>query len=224
MRQARHLAPVLASIACCALAQAPVSAPDDGLVRVPSSRDAAVYRSPDVSFVQYKRLMFDPATVSFKAGWRRDHHKLTESQVERVRSRAATGFQEELKKELVDRGNYIVAPAPAPDVLRVKPLIVELDQTDPTAGTVSGVRSFSRTAVKMKLIVELYDAASGVLVGRIHDLELPREYPEPRRLDQVFIEAEARRAFANASRLAHEALSVAMTERPRANLSSPATR
>jgi hypothetical protein len=209
--------PALALFACCAIAQVAADAPDDGLVRFPSSRDAVVYRSPDVSFLQYKRLMFDPATVSFKAGWRRDHYKLTEEQVERVRSRAATGFQEELRKELVDRGKYVVAAAPAPDVLRIKPLIVDLDQTDPFAGTVSGERSYARTAVRMKLIVELYDSASGVLVGRIHDLALPREYSEPRRLDKVFIEAEARSAFANASRLTHEALSVAMTEKPRTN-------
>jgi hypothetical protein len=216
-RNTWKLAPALALLACCALAQVAEDAPDDGLVRVTSSRDAAVFRSADVTFVQYKRLMFDPATVTFKAGWRRDHHKLTEAQVERVRSRAATGFQDEIRKELVDRGRYRVTTEPAPDVLRVKPLIVELDQTDPTAGTVLGKRSFSRTAVKMKLIVELYDAASGVLVGRIHDLTPPREYPQPRLLDQVFIDTEARRAFANASRLAHEALSVAMTERPRAD-------
>jgi hypothetical protein len=65
----------------------------------------------------------------------------------------------------------------------------------------------------MTLIVELYDASSGVLVGRVVDLTPPREYPEERRLDQVFIDTEARGAFANASRLAHEALSVAMAER-----------
>jgi hypothetical protein len=33
----------------------------------------------------------------------------------------------------------------------------------------------------------------------------------------VFIETEARRAFANAALLAHEALSVAMIERPKAD-------
>jgi hypothetical protein len=212
-RFAWKLAPALALLACRAIAQGVAEVPDDGLLRVPSSREAAVYRSPDVSFVQYKRLMFDRVTVSFRAGWLRDHPKLTESDVERVRSRAATGFQEELARELVDRGNYVLAEAPAADVLRVKPLIVGLDQTAPTAGMDPSLRSYARTAVKMTLIVELYDAASGVLVGRIHDLVPAREYPEPRKLDQVFIDTEARLAFANTSRLVHEALSVAMTER-----------
>ncbi|HEV7609345.1 MAG TPA: DUF3313 family protein [Steroidobacteraceae bacterium] len=214
-RHAWKFAPALALLAIGAFAQVATEVPGDGLVRIPSSREAAVYRSPDVSFVQYKRLMFDRVAVSFKAGWRRDHPKLSEAEVERVRSRAASGFQEELAHELVDRGHYVIAEAPAPDVLRVKPLIVDLDQTAPTAGMDPSLRSYARTATKMTLIVELYDAASGVLVGRIRDLEPAREYPEPRRLDQVFIETEARHAFANASRLVHEALSVAMTERPR---------
>jgi hypothetical protein len=216
MRFGWKISPALVLAAFGAVAQ-PAPVPDEGLVHIPSSRDAAVYRSPDVNFTQYKRLIFDATTVTFKGGWRRDHYKLTEAQVERVRSRAATGFQEEIRKELVDRGRYPVAEAPGPDVLRIKPLIVGLDQTDPMAGTDPTLRTFARTAVKMTLIVELYDSSSGVLVGRITDLVPPREYPEPRRIDQVFIETEARRAFANAALLAHEALSVAMIERPKAD-------
>lgn len=215
MRLAWKIAPALTLFACCAVAQVAADAPDDGLVRVPSSREAAVYRSPDVGFTQYKRLMFDRVSVEFVAGWRRNHPKLTEADTERVRSRAAKGFEDELTRELVKRGRYALAEAPAPDVLRVKARITAFDQTDPTAGLVPGVRSYSRTAGKMTLIVELYDASSGVLVGRVIDLTPPREYPEERRLDQVFNDTEARDAFANASRLVHEALSLAMTERPR---------
>jgi hypothetical protein len=215
MQLAWKLAPTLALFACGALAQVAADAPDDGLVRMPSSRDAAVFRSPDVGFTQYKRLMFDRVSVAFITGWTRNHPKVTEADTERVRSRAAKGFEEELVRELVKRGRYELAEAPAPDVLRVKARIADFDQTDPNAGLVPGLRSYSRTAGKMTLIVELYDASSGVLVGRVVDLTPPREYPEPRRLDQVFIETEARIAFANASVLAHEALSLAMTERPR---------
>jgi hypothetical protein len=215
MRFASKLAPALVLFACCAVAQVAADAPDAGLVRVPSSRDAAVFRSPDVGFTQYKRLMFDRVSVSFVAGWTRNHPKVTEADTERVRSRAAKGFEDELMTELVKRGRYALAEAPAPDVLRVKARIVDLDQTDPAAGMVPGTRSYSRTAGKMTLIIEFYDAASGVLIGRVVDLTPPQEYPEPRRLDQVFIDTEARLAFANASRLAHEALSVAMTEKAR---------
>ena len=215
MRLAWKMAPTLVLFACGTFAQVAADAPDDGLVRMPSSREAAVFRSPDVGFTQYKRLMFDRVSVTFVTGWTRNHPKVTEADTERVRSRAAKGFEDELMRELVKRGRYTLAEAPAPDVLRVKARIADLDQTDPNAGLVPGVRSYSRTAGKMTLIVELYDASSGVLVGRVVDLTPPREYPDPRRLDQVFDESEARFAFANTSRLVHEALSLAMTERPR---------
>ena len=175
MRLAWKMAPALALCACGAFAQVAADAPDEGLVRMPSSREAAVFRSPDVGFTQYKRLMFDRVSVSFVTGWIRNHPKVTEADTERVRSRAAKGFEDELMRELVKRGRYALAEAPAPDVLRVKARIAGFDQTDPNAGLDPGVRSFSRTAGKMTLIVELYDASSGVLVGRVVDLTPPRD-------------------------------------------------
>jgi hypothetical protein len=68
----------------------------------------------------------------------------------------------------------------------------------------------------MKLVVELRDAASGVLVGRIIDYEKAREYEytrELQRADQVTIMHEAGIAFGNAARFTREALNVAKTER-----------
>ena len=73
----------------------------------------------------------------------------------------------------------------------------------------------SPTPGDMTLIVELYDAPSGVLVARIVDPEKAREYRVLKMIDRIFVEAEAQRSFANAARLAREALNVAITERPR---------
>jgi hypothetical protein len=193
----------------------PNSVIDDGLVRVSSSREAAVYRSPDVRFEQYRQVTFDPVTVTFKSGWRRQYPGLKEAEVERIRSRAATQFREELQRELVKRGHYELAEGPAPDVLHIKARIVEFDQKAPGTWDSRGVRSYARTAGDMILIVELYDAPSGVLVARIVDPEKAREYRVLKLIDRIFVEAEAQRSFANAARLAREALNVAITERPR---------
>jgi hypothetical protein len=188
---------------------------DDGLVRVESSRKGAVFRSPDVRFERYKRVMFDPVTVSFKSGWRREYSRLTEAEVERIRSRAATQFREELEQELVKLARYTLAEAPAPDVLRVKARIEQFDQKAPSTNDIRGVRTYARQAGDMLLIVELFDASSGVLVGRIFDPEKSKEYTDPQLIDRVFVEAEAQKSFENAARLTREALNVAITERPR---------
>jgi hypothetical protein len=188
---------------------------DDGLVRVESSRKGAVFRSPDVRFERYKQIMFDPVTVTFKSGWRREYSRLTETEVERIRSRAATQFREELEHELVKLARYKQAEAPSPDVLRVKARIEEFDQKVPSTNDIRGVRTYARQAGDMVLIVELYDASSGVLVGRIVDPERSKEYTDPQLIDRVFVETEAQKSFENAARLTREALNVAITERPR---------
>jgi hypothetical protein len=204
----------LVLMATCALAQDEFQPADEGLVQVTSRRDAAVYRSPDVSFAQYRRLMFDRVSVTFKAGFRRNHPKLTEEDVERLRSRAAAQFQDELERELAERGKFPVAEEPAPDVLRVKAMLTSFEPNAPNAGRTPGERAYARSAISsMVLMVELYDAASGVLVGRILDLTTPMEYQRPQRIDQVVLEDESRRAFKHAAQLVRDAINVAMTER-----------
>ena len=39
---------------------------EDGLVRAPSSRNGAVYRAPGASFVQYRRILLEPLSISFE--------------------------------------------------------------------------------------------------------------------------------------------------------------
>lgn len=212
--RAAHLRYTLALLAGCALAQGESGLLDEGLVQVPSSRNAAVYRSPDVSFAQYRRLMFDPVQVNFKSGFRRNHPKLTEDDVERLRSRAAAQFLDELEKELARRGKFPVAEAPAPDVLRVKAMLMSFEPNSPNAGKTPGERAYARSAINsMVLVVELFDAASGVLIARITDLTAPVEYQRPQRIDQVVLEDESRQAFKHAAGLVRDAINLAMTER-----------
>jgi hypothetical protein len=66
----------------------------------------------------------------------------------------------------------------------------------------------------MKVTLELRDAASGVLIGRIIDYEHAREFQEPQLVNQVTNLEEFRVGFANAARYTREAINVAKTERP----------
>jgi hypothetical protein len=188
---------------------------DDGLVLVPSSRKGAVYRSPDVRFERYRRVIIEPVTVTFKSTWRREYPRLSESDVEKIRSRAAEQFHEQLTRELVKLGHYALAENPAPDVLTIKARIVEFDQKAPAPRDSRWVETYALSAGDMTLIVELYDAASGVLVGRIVDPEKGKEYRQLQLIDKIIVETEAKISFSNAARLTREALNVAITERPR---------
>ena len=188
---------------------------DDGLVFVPSSRKGKVYRSPDVRFERYRQVIIEPVTVTFKSTWRREYPRLSESDVEKIRSRAAEQFHEQLTRELVKLGHYALAENPAPDVLKIKARIVEFDQKAPSPKDSRWVETYAHSAGDMTLIVELYDAASGVLVGRIVDPEKGKEYRQLQLIDKIFVENEAKISFSNAARLTREALNLAITERPR---------
>jgi len=205
---------VLMLLAGIASAQPASDVTEDGLVRVPSSRKAGVYRLPDATFAQYRRVMLAPAPVTFHKN--RDRMKagaLKPSDRERISAELTRLFHEELVAELVERGGFEIAESPAPDVLQIAPSILDVDMSAPDAGTSPGTSSFVRTAGSMTLIVELRDAASGVTIGRIIDYEKARETTELQLANQVTNSEEARIAFANAARYTRSAVNIAKTER-----------
>lgn len=211
----RILAVCLTLMCYAAVAQVLSDVTEDGLVRVPSSRKAGVYRLPDATFAQYRRVMLAPASVAFRKNWDRQSLDrldpgLKPSERQRIVNDMALAFHEEMVAELVERGGFVLAEAPAPDVLLIAPSITELDITAPDAGSTPGARSFVRTAGSMTLTVELRDAASGVTVGRIIDYEKARETRELQLVNNI---TEARIAFANAARYTRSALNIAKTER-----------
>ena len=188
---------------------------EDGLVRVPSSRQVGVYRLPDIPFTQYHRITLSGITVSFDPGWLRTNKNLNESDRERIRADLVRAFRDELTRELVERGGYALTDEVSTDVLRVQASIQDLDISAPNAGLTPGTRSFVRTTGSMTLVIELRDAASDVVVARIIDHEHARELHDLQSVNQTINEADARVAFANAARHTREALNVAKTQRPK---------
>ena len=208
---------VLLLVLLCSAAGAQVlsDVTEDGLVRVPSSRKAGVYRLPDAPFAQYRRVMLAPASVAFRKNWDRGSMDrldtgLKPSERQRIADDMALAFHEELVAELVERGGFTLAEAPAPDVLLIAPAITELDINAPDAGSTPGTRSYVHTAGSMTLTLELRDASSGVTVGRVIDYEQARETRELQLVNHI---SEARIAFANAARYTRSALNIAKTER-----------
>jgi hypothetical protein len=213
-----------AMLACVALAQAAPQpeVTEDGLVRVPSNRRVGVYRAPDVTFAHYRRIVIEPIPVAFKRDWNRRNPEVTAADQQRMQSEFSQSFRAELIEELVDRGGYGLAEDPGPDVLRIDASIVDLDYVPPDTTSAAGSKTYVRSAGSMKLVVELRDAASGVLIGRIIDYEKAREQDylrsgdftrDMQRADPATLAREAAIAFGNAARYTREALNVARTER-----------
>jgi len=211
------LALICSLAAGCAASRIPEEMTDDGLVRVPSRRIAGVYRLPGASFVQYRRIMLEPPSVALTAEWQRNHPEVTAAEIVRILSESAQMLREEFTRELVDQGPYELTDELAPDVLIVNLSIQDLHIPVPEVTVAAAERSCKIGPVKMKIVGELRDAATGVLVGRLTMFEGEDRcgYSEWNLASRATNAHERRVAFAKWSRLLNEALAVAKAERPR---------
>lgn len=194
-------------------ARTPNEVTEDGLVRVPSSRQVGVYRDPDVAFQRYHRIVIAPIPVVFRKTWLMENHAMKPAELDRIRGELAESFREELIAELVERGGYELAETVGPDTLRVEPYVLNLNIVAPQASTEIRSHTYVRTGNSMKLAIELRDAASSVIIGRIIRMVHPQEFSVPQFASQVSNLSEARSGFADTARYTREALNVAKTER-----------
>ena len=73
--------------------------------------------------------------------------------------------------ELEKKGQFEVVDEPGPDVLTVRPAIVDLTIEAPEAMNEPDEMVFSGSSGSMELVVELYDAATSAILYRAIDAE-----------------------------------------------------
>ncbi len=154
---------VLGSVSVCAKDKLP-AVNEAGMQLLEDSDLAAVYADPDADLGLYQRVWLEDATVSFKKNWKRDQNrsypfKVDDKDMDRIRNEVATNFRDVMTKELLD-GGYIMATAPADDVLKIVPAIVDLDVIAPDVQKVKRSYSYSESAGEMTLNLDLYDSVT----------------------------------------------------------------
>jgi hypothetical protein len=207
----------VALAAGCAVDRPPEEITDDGLVRVPSRSAGGVYRAPDASFLQYRRVILEPPSIGFVKDWRKNHPEVSDADFNRIRAESVQLFRDEFAHEFVKRGPYTFAEDPAPDVLLVIPTIENLNIMAPDASDAASTRTYTSGPVTMKISGDLRDALTGKIVGRVITYESSERYAfnEMRIANSVTNAHEQRLAYGKWSRLVREALNVAKAERPR---------
>ena len=144
----------------------------EGLVKVPSKRLGAVYLLPGEDFKGYTRIMIDPVQVSFKKGWMKDinysrgvSRKISESDAQKIAEAMRSGFEDIFAGAFKAKG-YEIVTAPAPDVLRLSPVVanVYINAPDPMGGT--GItRTYTIEAGEATLALTARDSTTGALLG-----------------------------------------------------------
>ena len=190
---------VAAAVAISITAPATTAAParNDGLVQVPSRTLDEVYFRPDANLKSYRKVIVDPATVSFRKNWLKDVNStrgpsrwILQQDVKEITDTASAGFTSAVADSFRSRG-YEIVTTPGPGVLRVTPQITDLNINAPDVSSSYMQALFNNSAGDATLTMDIRDAATGTLLGQVVDRGTARQLA-----DQVRRQFTLSRTFA----------------------------
>jgi hypothetical protein len=156
-------------------ADAPPDVTPDGLHLRKSTKSTLIYVRPGATFGQYDKVAILDCLVEFDKNWQRDYNSSASTQVndadmDRIKKALADEFKKVFTKEL-SKGGYKVVAGAAPDVLILRPAIVNLRVTAPDLMTPGISMTIMRSAGSMTLYLELWDSASNTILARAMDAQ-----------------------------------------------------
>ncbi|MBK6452625.1 MAG: DUF3313 family protein [Proteobacteria bacterium] len=181
--------PALAIGMCAALAigaaagalatEAPPQTTPEGLVLQKSTKSRIVYLKSGATFTQYNRVAILDPLVEFEKDWQKDYNnshrgfegRVSDKDIERMKAGLAAEFKKVFTKELQDKGGYQVVDTAAPDVLVLRPALLNVEVNAPDLMTAGVNATVVRSAGQMTLFLELWDSETNTLLARIMDAE-----------------------------------------------------
>jgi hypothetical protein len=178
---ATAIAPLALLLAAPTFAQDDEAGTYDGLVEVDSEQVAMAFINPDADFSVFRRVAILDPHVAFKEDWRRDQRtsrsstrNITQNDIDRIKSDVAELFKEVFTETLEADNGYEVVDVTGPDVLLVRPAIIDLDITAPDLQGSARTRQYTSTAGAATLYIELFDSVTGEILGRAADRQEAR--------------------------------------------------
>jgi hypothetical protein len=178
---------IWAACAATALVLAPVvhakdpppQVSEDGLQLVKSTKTRLVYVKPGATFSQYNRLAILDCYVEFEKDWQKDYNssriglegRVNDKDVERMKTDLAAEFKKVFIDELQRKGGYQVVDVAAPDVLLLRPALLNVEVNAPDVMTAGINRTVVRSAGQMTLFLELWDPTTNTLLARVMDAQ-----------------------------------------------------
>ena len=207
------VAVLLAPAGAMAAKEAPPQVSPEGLQLVKSTKTRIVYVKPGATFSQYNRVAILEPLVEFEKNWQKDYNaskvglegRVTDQDVERMKTKLADEFMKVFTKEMQDKGGYPVVNEAAPDVLVLRPALINVEVNAPDIMTAGIEHTVVRSAGQMTLYLELWDAATNTLLARVVDAQEDRE-GMPQLSSSVTNRAAADRILASWAKELHERL------------------
>jgi hypothetical protein len=173
----------LAAVPAVHAADAPPQETSDGLQLVKSTKSRLVYVRPGATFSQYDRVAILDCYVEFEKNWQRDYNsshvglagRVTDSDVERMKSDLAAEFKKVFIDELQNKGGYQIADVAAADVLILRPALLNVEVNAPDLMTAGIGSTVVRSAGQMTLYLELWDPSTKTVLARVEDAQADDE-------------------------------------------------
>jgi len=169
----------LASTPALAAKDPPPQVSPDGLHLKKSTKNRLVYVKPGAKFSQYGRVAILDPLVEFEKDWQKDYNRsrsglegrVSDGDVEKMKIRLAAEFKKIFIAELQGEGGYQVVDVAGPDVLVLRPALLNVEVNAPDVMTSGIEHTVVRSAGQMTLFLELWDSASNTLLARVMDAQ-----------------------------------------------------
>jgi len=151
----------------------------DGLQLKTQTKQRVVYVKPGATFNQYDRVMILDCYVEFQKDWLRNYNanvgpdvsrQVTDADVQRIKSNVAAEFKKVFTTEL-QKGGYQVTNSAAPDVLLLRPAIINLQVTAPDIMSAGRDVNVITSAGSGTLYLEAWDPSTNTILARAMDAE-----------------------------------------------------
>jgi hypothetical protein len=152
----------------------------EGLQLTRTLPHGAVYLKPGAGFSQYKRLAILDCYVEFAKDWQRNYNmnepdlemKVSKGDIDRITKELAAEFKRVFTEELQARGGYEIVDVAAPDVLILRPALLNLIVNAPEIDTAPTMAfAVVSSAGQMTLYLELWDSTTNTILARVIDTE-----------------------------------------------------
>ena len=150
---------------------------EDGLHLYKQTKERLAYVRPGATFTQYKKVTLLDCYVEFSKDWVNDYNRDQRDPSLRIRDsdleRAKTGLQKDFRKifteELQQDGRYQVVDAGGPDVLVLRPALINIQVNAPDLMSAGRSATYVESAGAMTIYLELWDSASNTILARVVD-------------------------------------------------------
>jgi hypothetical protein len=155
---------------------------DDGLQLQKQTGQRLVYLRPGATFSQYRRVALLDCFVEFQKNWVRDYNasvadpakRVSDADVKRMKDALSAEFRRVFTEEL-QKGGYEVVDTAAPDVLVLRPALINVQVTAPDIMTSGIDATFVRSAGQMTLYLELWDSTTNKILARVTDAQADQQ-------------------------------------------------